>query len=276
MAVFFLGCSESALVEVDQNQPGPVTLAVDSGEAGPTMQSPVVLSATLGVSDIPIPWPLASITGCPQKVGDEGLPVVFNVQVDERSLSPKDFTVTTASGARIKPTCATLRPANESDELYTVLLAGPLGSSTDLPVMVEVTGNVRSLDKESLRGLQSPPVDYGQEGPTLELAFLDSARPACSSLGASTEIALTFNGGVTGPARAEFTTNDLDGFHLLDTTGGSYNPLGFDDLNDNDNHVVVCVPEGVVASQVTVEESTVYSVTNNPNKVDLNITPTLR
>ena len=141
---------------------------------------------------------------------------------------------------------------------------------------MEVTGDVRSLDRERLRGLQAPPINYGQEGPTLELAFTDPAASTCASLGASTKIALTFNGGVTGPAGAEFKTSDLDGFHLIDNAGGFYTPLGFDDLNDNDNHVVVCVPDGVVASQVTVKELTVYGVTNNPNTVDISITPALR
>ena len=62
-----------------------------------------ILSANLGVIDIPFPQPLTNITGVEQQVGDEGMPMVFSVPIDATTLSAEDFAITTASGAITKP-----------------------------------------------------------------------------------------------------------------------------------------------------------------------------
>ena len=66
--------------------------------------------------------------------------------------------------------------------------------------------------------------------------------------------------GLPAPGVAE-----LDGFTLLDTGGRAQALLGFDDLGDGDNHVVVCVPPGVEPATLVVRADTLYDPTNNPN-----------
>ena len=62
---------------------------------------------------------------CEAWVGSQdGMPITFSVRIDPDTLDPEDFRVVTATGDSVIPTCATLRPATESLEQRTVLLAG--------------------------------------------------------------------------------------------------------------------------------------------------------
>jgi len=222
-----------------------------------------ILSANLGVIDIPIPGPLENITGAEQQRGDEGMPMVFSVPIDATTLSAEDFTITTASGATTKPTVATLEPAAESDESRTVLLAGPLGSADDLPVSVEIVGSVLSVDGEELRGLTS---EVTTNGSLLVLALVDPAETnSAGNETTPTRIQLTFNGGVTGEFNSELGVDELLAFRIYDEDGHSHIPTGFEDLGDNDNHVVLLVPPGVTPASVTVQSNTLFSPTNRPN-----------
>jgi hypothetical protein len=138
-------------------------------------QSAEILSAYLGAVDVRFPKALENVSGAPQAVGDDGMLLVMSVQVDASTLSPEDFAITTASGAFTTPTAVTLAPADEPDELRTILLTGPLGSQADLPVNVEIVGSVLSLDGEELKGLTSD-VTTNEEGPRLVMATLDPAE----------------------------------------------------------------------------------------------------
>jgi hypothetical protein len=133
---------EEVLIHNQQFQP-------DSG----VEPSAEILSAYLGAVDVRFPRALENVSGAPQSVGDDGMPLVMSVQVDASTLSPEDFAITTASGTVTTPTAVTLAPADEPDELRTILLTGPLGSQADLPVNVEIVGSVLSLDGEELKGL---------------------------------------------------------------------------------------------------------------------------
>ena len=61
-------------------------------------QSAEILSAYLGAVDVRFPKALENVSGSPQVVGDDGMPLVMSVQVDASTLSPEDFAITTASG----------------------------------------------------------------------------------------------------------------------------------------------------------------------------------
>lgn len=224
-----------------------------------------IVAAYLGITDILFPGPLSDVTGCEQAFGDEGMPVVFDTQVRADTLEPSDFRITSASGAIHTPTCATLAPADEPDELFTVLLAGPLGTDSDRPVAVEVVGELSATDGRFLGGLSISEVMYFESGVTLALGFVDLAGSLCASRGSTVEVALAFTGGVTAFANQELDDDDLAGFRILGADSAESTPLAFDDLGDGDNHVVLCVPEGVRPRRVELSPNTVFDPTNNPN-----------
>ncbi|MEO1617144.1 MAG: alpha/beta hydrolase [Planctomycetota bacterium] len=224
-----------------------------------------ILSAYLGAVDIPFPRLLEAITGAEQQPGDDGMPVVFSVQIDVSTLSPEDFEITTASGATTTPTVATLAPADELDELQTVLLAGPLGSADDLPVSVSVVGSLKSVDGDELRGLTSE-VSTNESGPALVAAVLDPAEmDANGNETTPARVQTTWQGGVSGRFGSELGRRELQGMRLIDENGDAHRPVGFEDLGDQDNHVVLLVPEGVTPVRVSVEAGTLYDPTNQPN-----------
>ncbi|XZE56107.1 haloalkane dehalogenase [Planctomycetaceae bacterium SH139] len=224
-----------------------------------------ILSAYLGAVDVPIPGPLEAITGAEQQAGDDGMPLVFSTQIDGSTLSPDDFEITTASGATTTPTVATLAPADESDELRTVLLAGPLGSSDDVPVSVTVIGSLQSIDGEELQGLTSE-VTTNEDGAALVSAVLDPAEMDMDGNQTTpARVQTTWQGGVTGMFGSELGPEELLGISLIDVNGDAHSPVGFEDLGDQDNHVVLVVPEGVTPVRVDVKAGTLYDPTNQPN-----------
>ena len=244
----------------------PTTQAPDVNESDP-VDSPAILTAYLGVLDTPALGAalLGGVSGCEQQPLDEGMPVVLSHRVDGATLDPNDFVVTTVAGAAMTPTCATLEPATDDDELQTVLLTGPLGSSDDLPVEVAVVGELLAIDGTVLTGISTDTINTFETGPRLVLARLDPAGAQCASLGSSHEIQMTWEGGVTGPRGAEPGAVELARLSLIDIDGGSHPILGFDDLGDGDNYLVACIPPDVEPSMITAREDTVYDPTNNPN-----------
>ena len=244
----------------------PTTQAPDANESDP-VDSPAILTAYLGVLDTPAIGAalLGGVSGCEQQPLDEGMPVVLSHRVDAATLEPSDFVVTTVAGAAMTPTCATLEPATDDDELQTVLLTGSLGSSGDLPAEVAVVGELLAIDGTVLTGISTDTINTFETGPRLVLARLDPAGALCASLGSSHEIQMTWEGGVTGPRGAEPGAAELARLSLIDVDGGSHPVLGFDDLGDGDNYLVACIPPDVEPSMITAREDTVYDPTNNPN-----------
>lgn len=106
-----------------------------SQDANAAAPPPAILSAYLGLADANVLQAvrLSDVTGCTQVAGDDAMPVVVNAPVDTATLATDRITVRTVSGASYTPTCATLAPANEPDELRTLLIAGPLGAADDPP-----------------------------------------------------------------------------------------------------------------------------------------------
>lgn len=238
-----------------------------SSTLGNDENPPELLSAYLGVVDIPLPQLLEDITGCEQAVGDEGMPLVLSVQIDASTLDPEDIMITTESGATYFPTCTTLAPADEADELRTILLAGPLGSADDLPVNATIVGQLSSIDGVELNGLSSE-VTLNSNGPELALAILQpqTARPdGIRRLLSLRRIQTTWQGGVTGEFNSTLGLEELLGFRIIDENGNAHIPLGFEDLDDGDNHVVLRVPPGITPVRIEVQAGTVFDPTNHPN-----------
>ena len=147
--------------------------AISSTAAG-TGHGPWILSAFFGLDDA-LPNNVAGI--CPRGIGQDGMPVVFSVKLDVRTVYPDDFVVVDRSGARHVPLCATTAPANETSEDRTVLLIGQLGDhATDPPVRVQVVGNLRDEAGDQLAGVHRSVPPYGR-GPWLVYAEQAPAVP---------------------------------------------------------------------------------------------------
>lgn len=226
--------------------------------------SPEILSAYLGAVDVRFPQALANVSGSDQQPGDEGMPIVLSVQVDAATLAPEDFAVTTSSGAVMTPSAVTLSPADEADELRTILLTGPLGSADDLPTNVEIVGSVLSVAGEELVGLASE-VTTADNGPSLVLALVDPGEVSDDGEATPTRIQTTWQGGVTGRFGRPIGIRQLRGIRIIDVNGDLHAPIGFEDRGDNDNHLVLIVPPGVTPAGVAVREGTLFDPTNQPN-----------
>ncbi|MEL6109152.1 MAG: haloalkane dehalogenase, partial [Planctomycetota bacterium] len=224
-----------------------------------------LLSAYLGALDIPLERPLEAITGADHEPDDDGMPVVFSVQIDADTLSPQDFQVTTASGATMTPTVATLAPADEADELRTVLLAGPLGTTNDPPISVSVIDSLESIDGVQLRGLTSE-ITTNEHGAELVVAVVDPAEMAAEGNEVSpARVQTTWQGGVSAKFGRTPGQRELQSIHLVDQNGDRHHPVGFEDVADDDNHIVLIAPEGVTPVRVDVEAGTFFDPTNRPN-----------
>lgn len=226
-----------------------------------------ILSAYLGVIDVPVLGValLEGVSGCDQEPRDDGMPIVLSHQIDAATLDASDFEVTTASGDTTTPTCATLEPATDPDELQTVLLTGPLGSDDDRPTRLEIVDEVLTVDGTDLTGLEIDEISTLDDGPEIVLARLDPAGATCAELGSTHEIQTTWQGGVTGPTGSVPGDEQLAGLSITDADGGTFALLGFDDLGDGDNYVVVCVPAGVTPVGIEALPGTLFDPTNNPN-----------
>jgi hypothetical protein len=142
LPALLLACSDPA---VGGDSPAPRddtpiedTPLVDSrGQDAPATTDSDLVSAFFGLDDS-LPMMAAAI--CMEAPGRDGMPLVFRRAVDGSTLDASDFEVERASGVRSRPLCATLLPANEADELRTVLLIGDLADADDAPVAVSVVG----------------------------------------------------------------------------------------------------------------------------------------
>jgi hypothetical protein len=186
---------------------------------------------------------------CLDGPGLDGMPVTFT----RRVVGPIDasaFTVTTASGARRHPRCATTQPASGAAKDHTVLLIGELGRDpADPPLQVEVTGALPLAGGADGHGL-SGPVTPLAAGPTLVLALglapgaIDSDCPS----GTQQLVVVVWAGGVTpGPGQSEEAHRQG---YRVQTQGGEEVPFALGDLGDHDNYEHLCLHTKDPARQV--------------------------
>lgn len=80
--------------------------------------------------------------------GQDGMPIVFSLEVDPSTLDPTDFKVTTKDGTVFEVEAVTLLPAEEEFELRTALLIGEYGNHPDNPpTSVKIVGGLNEPDK---------------------------------------------------------------------------------------------------------------------------------
>jgi len=212
----------------------------------------VILSAYHGLDMLPARANF--LCGGTDVEGDDGMPLVFSVQLTMASVTADAFRVETADGSPVTPTCATLAPAVEARERRTVLLAGPFGTPDAPPRAVEVVGDLRDADGRSLTGLRIESIVTLAEGASLALverfepgtAGFEGECPAGAQI-----LQLTWEGGVSGPGGAPLGDAQRTGIEVTVQGEEVVIPAALGD-DDPDNHVVACVNDWRPATSVSV------------------------
>jgi len=187
---------------------------------------------------------------CKDAPGRDGLPVTFTRRV-VGAIDPGAFTVTTRSGARRHPSCATTRPANARAEGHTVLLLGELGGEpADPPVEVEVTGSLPLAGGAQGQGLRAPVIALA-DGPTLVLAIAVAPAAIASDCPRGTQqiVLAIWAGGVTLAPGVDEDTHRR-GYRAI-TDAGEVVPRALGDLGDRDNYEHLCLDTGAPIRRVT-------------------------
>lgn len=212
-----------------------------------------ILSVYHGLA--PLPPRATRLCGLPPAAGQDGMPVIFSVQINGDTVSAAAFAVELSSGEVVTPLCATLRPALESLEQRTVLLIGSFSPGDSLPVSVEIVQQLEDVDGNSLFGLRGEKVTALAAGPSL--VFAERFAPDTSGLeGECPEqttqaVQLTWEGGVTGPRGAALAEAQRTAVSVLLENGNSVHPLALAD-DDPDNHVIACIAETSPAISASV------------------------
>jgi hypothetical protein len=218
---------------------------------------PRILSAFFGLDDA---LPLIALGLCPVAPGQDGMPLVFTSEIDERTLYPWDFTVTTRSGQRLTPICATTAPANEESEDRTVLLIGQFGNArSDPPEQVAVSGGLLDEQGRRLAGLVAPVIPLSA-GPAL--VYAEPAPPESNKLtyaplspsviqplqknsacpaGTVQRVRVTWDGGVSAPGGGEVGDAQRLGYFVAFARGPRVHPFALGDLGDHDNNHLLCL-----------------------------------
>ena len=240
-----------------------------------------ILSIYHGLADIP---PVATQLFCnlPPAPNQDGMPVVFSVQVDSETITPNAFAVGLSSGETVTPLCATLRPAEESLEQRTVLLIGAFSPDDSVPVSVEIVEQLEDENGLSLLGLKSENVTSLTAGPSLVLA--ERFRPDNPGLqGECPEeieqtVLLTWEGGVTGPSGADLAEEQRTAVSVSLQDGNSVNPLLLADDDPppgpTDNHTIACIAEKSPALSVNVSAGYFHDPGDDANpETRIDVTP---
>ena len=238
---------------------------VRASETGAEEPQSKILSAYHGLDALPA----GANVLCPIAVaGEDGMPVVFSVQIDSNSVMTDAFQVETASGDMVTPICATLAPALEMQEQRTVLLAGSFGTRNAPPLAVEVVGALEDINRQSLQGERFSKVTPLEAGPSLVLAerFEVDAPGIVGECPAATlqVVQITWEGGVSGPMGSALGEPQRLGVSVRLQDGRTLTPIALAD-DDPDNHVLVCLDVAVAAVSVAAAPGLFHDPGDDPN-----------
>ena len=229
---------------------GDSSTPVESDELALEEPQSQILSAYHGLDALPA---VANVL-CPIAVaGEDGMPVVFRVQIDFDSVMANAFRVETASGEMVTPVCATLLPAIEILEQRTVLLAGSFGTRNAPPLAVEVVGALEDINGQSLQGERFTNITPLEAGPSLVFAerFEVDTPGLVGECPAATQqvLQITWQGGVSGPRGSRLGEPQRLGISVRLQDGQTVTPIALAD-DDPDNHVLVCLDTATAAVSV--------------------------
>ncbi len=247
----------------------PKNTIAPNAEVGDTTQPPsglgkgALLSAYFGLDNkLPL---LAGWRVCSGAGGKDGMPVVFDREIDIASLQAGDFRVTSRSGKVGSMTCVTLMPAADAGELRTVLLVGEFGSAaTDPPEWVEVSGHLLSKDgKVDYQGAKVAVSPIGV-GPRMVLAEKVAAESVPWRRGSWAEgsgcekgtrqvLRVTWSGGVRKQGGEELGDIERRMFKVLLENGNTVVPYTLGDLDDGDNNHLLCLDVEAKPVRVTFQ-----------------------
>lgn len=233
----------------------------------PASADATALSAFFGIDD---GLPAGATFLCAPAVVLDGMPVVFREEIDERTLLPTEFTVTTRAGRRSTPLCATTAPANQESEDRTVLLIGQFGGEPqDPPATVTVTGGrLRDEAGRSLRGASvavtplaaGPELVYAEPAPAESERFTyDPLTPPVLALlqratscpaGTVQRVRVTWAGGVTPPGGGADGEAQRTAYAVELADGRTVTPAALADLGDMDNNHLLCLDTAGVPVRV--------------------------
>ena len=226
---------------------GMPTVAAQDIASGPGQ----ILSAFFGLDDSRR-IRFRTLLACRGVNGGDGMPVIFSTEIDDSTLDPGDFRITTSSGQIKRPNCVTLRPADEKGEKRTVLVIGDIGSADDQPVSVEIVDELMSLDGGvDFNGATASVIPL-EAGPTMVLAELvpgddwNLGTPGqCPNEGVKAVLRVTWTGGITKPGGAEIDEREGALYRVTvrqaDGTLAHVGLLAVANLNDNDNNHDLCL-----------------------------------
>lgn len=212
---------------------------------------------------------LFGMIACKGAGGKDGMPILFSHEVDHTTLEPGDITITKASGEVAEITCLTMAPADDAGELRTALLIGQFGGPNDQPALIEITGNVLSLDHQvNFKGASIEPTAL-ELGPSL--AFAEIVPESEWTLGRSASalpwgggngcpdgtrqiVRVAWNGGVTPVTDAQGTELAADLYKITvikpDGDSAKVAPFALADQGDGDNNHKLCLHLRDPATQV--------------------------
>ena len=228
-----------------------------------------LLSAFYGIDDgLPV---MANRGICKGAAGKDGMPVVFSHRVDLQTVQAGDFNVVAESGREGTLVCVTPAPADDSGEERTILLVGQYGNPEDPPAMVEIVGNILSVDGQmNFRGARVA-VTALEEGPTIvwsevvpetqwELGKAATALPFGGGNGCPVAtkqvVRVTWAGGVTKPGgRQEVDDLERLAYRVAlardEGTDIELVPYALADLGDGDNNHELCLDRTGLPTAVT-------------------------
>lgn len=228
-----------------------LAFAVSPGLAENTGEQGQILSAFFGL-DNSRRIRFRTVIACRGFKGSDGMPVIFSKEIDETTLDPEDFRITTASGRTGRVGCVTLRPADEPGEKRTVLVIGEYGSHDDQPVTVKITGDLMSLNgRVNFKGARADIIPL-EAGPSMILSeFVPpenwrlGTSGNCPRDGVRNVVRVTWTGGITKPGGAEIDDKERQLYRVTirKPDGGlaTVAPIAIADLNDNDNNHDLCL-----------------------------------
>jgi hypothetical protein len=212
-----------------------------------------IVSAFFGVDNrLPL---LARFRICEGAANRDGLVVVFDREIDMASVEAGDIVVRTKSGRTGEMVCATLMPAADDGERRTLLLVGEFGNANaDPPAEVDVVGHLLARDgkadyqgaKKSVMPLAAGPVLVWAERVTSSGARPGKgswARGSACPAGTAQAVLVTWSGGVRRRDGDELTGLERSLYDVVMEDGKRAEPFALGDLDDGDNHHLLCLRE---------------------------------
>lgn len=238
-SIVLLACHPPVAPSAPAAQPEPPRPADDGVLDAPGV-APAILSAHL------------SRAADPQLEGQDGLLVVFNVQLDAASMQPRAFVVSRDDAGPVWPARAIFAPASEDDENRSILLVGDFGGAERSPTHVAVSGVLFTEDGTSLVGLGAPVLPFATPPRVVAFEVLPGAPGRCE--GAPQLVRTYWSDELRG-----VEADDLARVRIHTGAAEPTHPLRFDDHDaahdeaGQDNVLDLCVAESAPVVSVGVE-----------------------